>query len=210
MNLFFVFLSFLFFWATASAQEPPYLKVSEARGGAEFSKPLSARWEVLLEGAALEKGQRIKTADRGGIVEMVLDERFEAALCLGADSSLKVLSLSPLKISLERGELFILREHDKPQSSSGFLQVIVPGGKINFDFGGVLISVGPQGAWVKVFADEILVLDRRIKEGFKFFIPKKAGMPVRERMTFLDYAPWEAWVKKWYRKKDDSAYSKLW
>lgn len=183
--------------AVVSAQETPAAKVLDVSGQAEFMLPTWRRWEPLHKETALQKGAKVRTG-RKGSAHLVFDENLATVVKL--DKSSQMVLGHGMKISLEKGRLFIMRE----EGALGLFEIRTRRLKVRMARGGCIIDCTKKGALVRVYGDDVLSADGTIKEGYKFWKPAdKKKSASRKRMVYTDYVVWQAWTRQWYEMRDD-------
>ena len=215
-----IFLPVLFFLLSAGNlfADPEYPKVLAVFGKAEILEPPNG-WRKLESASSLKKGFKLRTGDKSS-VEIVWDSELENMAMLDENAHLDILSQNPPRLFLMRGKFFVLREesasgdHEKTRLPMKFFTGDT---LVEMKEGGCSIEAGKKETMVKVFSEKASIFSlkehrvssegKSAEEGFKFFSGK---MDPRissrfQRMSYGDYADWQAWVRKSYEIKDDRA-----
>lgn len=182
-----------------SAQADIY-HVTETKGLCEIRDAGSADWRALSENALLKVGSRIRTG-RDGAIEISGSPALENVFFAGPDSQITLLHEEPARISLDQGDLWILKE------SPAEMRVLTRECLAVMRDGGCRIRAA-KGArvLVQVFGETVQIFDktpagysdepRTIEEGFQH----SAGQLTR--LDFTDYSEWQVWYKKNDKRKD--------
>lgn len=208
-----------FLSAESGATQIQYAKVIEVIGKAEVRAPHTVTWKPLMGETDLKTGTKIRTLEKS-LVRMKLDWKMEGILELAENSVLTVWGHPPSQLMLEQGKLFIMREMDVNIGSfmtgavEPLLSVTTKDLTARMGSAGLELSVTPDGSWIKTFGSELDIQVsskaggqlRSPREGFKLFVSQKYGRADLKRMDFQDYAPWLAWVKVVYAKKNGLFY----
>ena len=185
-----------------------YVKVLEVSGTVQSLNPASTRWGAMQKNTFLKKNTKIRSAG-GSKADFGLDGRLENAARLEENSTADFLTVSPVKIFLEKGSFFVFREGDR---LAGTVKVTTKDVSVDVKLGGCVVIVSNRGTTVKVFSDKVAVTDpanrkpgiktRTVREGFQFTCGLSRPKGLTERMQYADYTGWQEWIKKLYERKD--------
>ena len=214
----------VFFLSPGTVGEPAFA------GDVHFAKVFFKDGEVSIapesDSKFLRKSSVIRTGS-GGTVKFSLDEKLDGVVRVGPQSLFRIDTLPPTRVTLERGEICLLREQnhyddtDEPEvfHKNLVLKVFTPNALVQMELAGCVIQSDDSGTWVKVFSDQVDVLElagktprpkaNPVNEGYKIFIGKNARGVVFERLQYKDYADWQKWVRPLYEIKDDRAHERL-
>ncbi len=186
-------------------------RVVEVVGRCEVLQP-SQEWKPLLKGAQLVMGSAIRTGpepDSG--VELVADPHFENSLRIGPGSRVGFLNLLPLRVSLDEGSLFVLKEEqrylNRDTELSPEVRILTRDFLVSVRQGGCELDTAGPNVMLKVFGESMQVQSKTqsgyaeasstVEEGFRY---SKDG---QTRLEYPDYAVWQAWYKKNNEKRDE-------
>lgn len=201
----------------AAAGEPAYASLFEVRGRVETSKD-GKNWKLAKRDAPLHSGTRLRTgADSEAYV--IFDPDFERVLALGAGSETHIVH-EPDHFRLVKGRLYVILEPSIESTASGpkMLTVLAGDWRAHFSEGGALVERTASGSTLHVYGGQSKVSEAtRGAKGTKltpvpegFWYGQEAGGQVKvSRMSYADYGKWNAWVKRWYEKKDDALADRL-
>ena len=187
--------------APLSADDALY-RVVEISGQAEIFDGAGGNWRPLEENARILAGSKLRTGRESG-ADLVRDAYFENALRIGPSSVVTFLSANPVRVSLDEGSVYILKEehHELRILTKDFLVSAREGG-FKLDF------TKPASTMLKVFADSVQIFKKTpegyshvaetVEEGFRF---TPSG---RARMNYEDYLDWQAWCRKNDERKDQA------
>lgn len=209
----------LYLPARSEATQIQYAKVIEVIGKAEVRAPHTVTWKPLSSETYLKTGTKIRTLEKS-LIRMKLDWKMEGILELAENSVLTVWGHPPSQLVLEQGKLFMMREMDVNIGSFAtgavepLISVTTKDLTARLGLAGLELIVTPDGSWMKVFGSELDIQVssktggqlRSPREGYKLFVSQKYGRADLKRMDFQDYAPWLAWVKDVYAKKNGLFY----
>ena len=192
------------FFCTASAfcAETASYRVVDVLGEAELIEAYAGASKPFKKGLAVPVGASIRTG-ADGTVELALDTSFENALRIGPDSQVTFLNLVPIRLSLDFGTLFVLKEDAQDEReirilTQNFLAVV--------NAGGCLLESTGKRAMLKAFSETTRIFPRiqggysempfTVEEGFQY---SPQGW---DRLSFADYMVWQGWYKENTNRKD--------
>lgn len=191
------------------AQGPAY-QVVEISGQAEAYDPESQQWGPLGPGRRLDPGSKVRTGPEGS-VDLAADAHFENMLRIGPDSRVTFLDLIPLRIALDEGSLFVLKEEQRyvgvdPEKTPE-LRILTRNFLVSVRQGGCKLESTQRDVVLKVFSESVRIqpmaensyssVPFTVEEGFQY---SPDGWT---RLSYPDYVVWQAWYKKNNERKDD-------
>ncbi len=217
MKRFFSFFAafFVLFPATALFAQEGY-RVIEVVGRCEILEPQALLWQPLQKGSRLVAGSTVRTgSELDTTVELATDPHFENALHIGPASRVGFLSILPLRISLDNGSIFVLKEEQQylgraPELSTE-VRILTRDFLVGLRQGGCELDTTGTNVVLRAFAESVQVQPKAqngyesasltVEEGFCY---SKEG---RTRLEYPDYRLWQAWYKKSNEKRDALARS---
>ena len=190
----------LFSAAQASALDAGY-RLVDFSGEVEVCAPFSGACGPLKAGFRPESGSKLRTGAEAS-ADLSTDERLDNVLRVGADTRITFLETVPLRVALDEGSLFILKEEqfypDVRILTRDFLAVIRHGGcKLETSGGRVTLKVFSESVDIHPKAGNgYAQVPFTVEEGFRY---ASEGW---ERMTYPDYMEWQFWYKKTNERRD--------
>jgi ferric-dicitrate binding protein FerR (iron transport regulator) len=212
--LIFIALNALFFSAIGWGADSDTLRVTGLSGIAEFLPPGAIRWRPLSKDMVLARGTKVRTGDKS-VAQILLEPGFRSGMLLREDSRLEIQDYAPGRFFLAKGAVFIIREEDNRPFP---FRISARNAAVDMRQGGCEIRVFQESVLVKVFGDSVFVaasvsgarsVRREVKEGDKIWVREDADQ-VFQRMNYPDYVDWLAWVKIFYKQKDDFEHDLDW
>lgn len=190
-------------------------RVMEIAGSAELFDAISGAPKPFKTGRPMPVGSIVRTGS-DGLVDLATDPYFESVLRIGPDSQVTFLSFLPVRIALDAGTLFVLKEeHDDAGRDAGRSQevrVLTRHFLASLRQGGCILEVTRSGVTLKAFSESVRIQPKTaggysevpftVEEGFRY---SKEGW---ERLAYPDYAVWQAWYKENNARKDKAALSR--
>jgi len=204
-------LLFLFTAAPLFAQEAGY-RVVKVTGTCQIQDPFEADWKPLKNETHLQAGSVIRTnPDEDSAVELVADPHFENSLRIGPGSRVAFLNILPLRISLDAGSLFIIKEEQRylgrDVALSPEVRILTREYLVSVRQGGLELDATGPSVVLKVFGESVSIQPKiqggyasvpfAVEEGFRY----SAGGWTR--LTYPDYKVWQAWYKRNNEQRDE-------
>ncbi len=193
------------------AQEAGY-RVVEVTGSCEILEPFQPEWKALKNGMRPQIGSVIRTdSTPDSAAELVADPHFENSLRIGPDSRVAFLNILPLRVSLDQGSLFILKEEQRyigrEAELSPEVRILTREFLVGVRQGGCELDAKGTAVVLKVFGEAVSILPKirggygstpfAVEEGFQY----SAGGWTR--LTYPDYRVWQAWYKRNNEQRDE-------
>jgi ferric-dicitrate binding protein FerR (iron transport regulator) len=177
-------------------------RVMEIAGRVETLDPASSSWRPLAPQASLSGGAKVRTGPKSWAL-FLLSSGVEEAMEMSADSAIELSG--PASVRLNKGRIYLMMEQGGPRP---FFSVSTQRGSVKIRTGGCLVTTDSGGDEWRVYGEEAHIRagsgEFTVTEGFKMRL-SDAGHQL-SRMSFAEYAEWQAWTRKWYGKKDDVVY----
>ena len=184
-------------------------RVLDVSGQAELVESISKRSRPLKARDEIPAGSIVQTGEKAR-VNLASDEHLESLLTIGPDSSVTFLNEAPMRLSLDEGSLFVLKETQRSLSRDKQflteLRVLTREFLVSVREGGYVLEASSDKVVLKAFSEAVTVYPKAggayvqvpttVEEGFRY---TSAGL---KRLTFPDYEIWQEWYKKNNEKKD--------
>ena len=193
------------------AQEAGY-RVVEVTGRCEIQEPFQGDWKPLKSGTRPQIGSVIRTNfDGDSAAELVADPHFENSLRIGPGSRVAFLNILPLRISLDAGSLFVLKEEQRylgrDAALSPEVRILTREFLVSVRQGGLELDTTGTAVALKVFGESVNIQPKiqggyasvpfAVEEGFRY----SAGGWTR--LAYPDYKVWQAWYKRNNEQRDE-------
>ena len=196
--------------SSASAQQAGY-RVVEVSGNCEIVEPFEQNWKTLKEGKSLLMGSAVRTNGPDSSVTLVADPHFENSLRIGPDSQVGFLSILPLRLSLDTGSLFLIKEEQRYLANevelSPEVRILTRQYLVSVRQGGVGIDATERNVALKTFGESVNIYPKIdggystipfiVEEGFRYTVDGFA------RLDYPDYKTWQAWYKRNNEQRDE-------
>lgn len=193
------------------AEKPLFAEASVYRvigvsGPVEWLEPVTKQPRPLKERDELPAGSVVRTGEKAE-VDLASDPHLESVLRIGPRTQVTFLSNFPLRLALDEGSLFILKEEqryvNRDAGLSQEVRVLTRDFLVSVRQGGCVLEQSGGGTALKAFSEEVQVYPKTggafaqtplaVEEGYRY---TASGL---QRLTFSDY---EAW-RDWYRRNDE-------
>jgi hypothetical protein len=209
----FFFLLVLFCLAAhpTSAQDAMY-RVVETEGRAEFSDA-PGRWVPLVKGMGVVAGTKLRTG-KESFADLVRDAYFENSMRVGPSSSVSFLNAHPVRLSLDEGVLYLLKEEYRflsPDTGTpSGIRILTRDFLVELREGGCRLESSDEGAVLKVFSETVGV-QRKALQGYSETVEAvEEGLLFRlsgrMRMEYPHYEDWRTWYRKNDERKDKAGH----
>ncbi len=193
------------------AQEAGY-RVVEVTGSCYILEPFQSDWKPLKKGTRPQIGSVIRTDPAlDSAAELVADPHFENSLRIGPGSRLAFLNILPLRVSLDEGKMFVLKEEisyvGRDPKLSPEVRILTREFLVGLWQGGFELDVTRTAVILKVFSEAVSIQPKiqggygstpfSVEEGFRY---SSAGWT---RLTYPDYKVWQAWYKRNNEQRDE-------
>lgn len=204
----------------ASAADIESFRVLALEGSVEVQSAAGA-WKPAAAQAVLRKADRLRTG-AGSWAQLAFDRDLHGGARLGPQSQLRLVSVVPPRLALEKGTLLVHRSGesdglsdppDRRSISPAPLTIEAGALEVGVRWGGAGVELAASGPLVRVY-DERAQIARRsgeepltVHEGFRYEAARK-GPGALFRMEYSDYLDWQDWMRRLYELKDDLAYER--
>src|SRR3989338_5570833 len=142
-----VFFFALFSLTALQAVEIEYAKVFDVTGSAKFVGLKSGSWKPLSQNLVLKSGTRIKTGSQSS-AQIRMNRDYSSVIKISPNAYLKLKNEPPNKITIEKGDLYVIREADsetKAPAEQDVLQISTKDLLVEIKQGGCIVSVTDKG-----------------------------------------------------------------